>query len=70
MSDMTIRIKNCNNISNGEITIYANKLNILFGHNGTGKSTIARAMELKSQGKALSELAPYGLNTDDIFPTM
>lgn len=60
MSDMTIKIQNCNNITSGEIKIYADKLNILFGRNGTGKSTIARSIFLASQGKPLTELAPYG----------
>jgi hypothetical protein len=31
MSDTTIKIINCNNIVRGEIIIYADKLNILFG---------------------------------------
>ena len=44
MPDTTINIQNCNNITSGEISICANKLNILFGLNGTGKSTIARAI--------------------------
>lgn len=65
MSDTTIKIQNCNNIVNGEIAICADKLNILFGRNGTGKSTIARAIDLASQGKPLSELAPYGVNSED-----
>lgn len=60
MSDMTIKIQNCKNISNGEIAICEGKLNILFGRNGTGKSTIARAITLASQNKPLLELAPYG----------
>lgn len=56
----TIKIRNCNNITSGEIDICADKLNILFGRNGTGKSTIARAIYLASQSKPLTELAPYG----------
>lgn len=56
----TIRIRNCNNITSGEIDICADKMNILFGRNGTGKSTIARAIYLASQSKPLTELAPYG----------
>ncbi|QHQ61478.1 AAA family ATPase [Anaerocolumna sedimenticola] len=68
MSDTTIRIKNCNNITSGELSICANKLNILFGRNGTGKSTIARAISLASQGKQLTELAPYGVNNEDTSP--
>jgi energy-coupling factor transporter ATP-binding protein EcfA2 len=64
MPDATIKIQNCNNITCGEISIFANKLNILFGRNGTGKSTIARAIYLTSQGKPLTELAPYGINSE------
>ena len=56
MSDLTIKIRNCNNITNGEIAICANKLNILFGRNGTGKSTIARAIYLTFKGKPTSSL--------------
>jgi energy-coupling factor transporter ATP-binding protein EcfA2 len=70
MSDTTIKIKNCNNIVNGEIVICADKLNILFGRNGTGKSTIARAIGLVSQNKALTELLPYGVENKDMHPSM
>lgn len=68
MSDATIKIQNCNNITSGEITICANKLNILFGRNGTGKSTIARAIHLANQAKLLTELAPYGISGEDAPP--
>jgi predicted ATPase len=64
MSD-TIKIQNCNNITSGEIVICSGKLNILFGRNGTGKSTIARAIYLASQGKPLTGLAPYGSVSED-----
>ena len=64
----TIRIQNCNNITSGEVDICPNKLNILFGRNGTGKSTIARAIYLSSQGKPLTELAPYGSVSNDVPP--
>ena len=70
MSDAVIKIKNCNNINNGEIEICNNKLNILFGRNGTGKSTIARAIFLTSQGESLTELAPYGCVNEDAPPTI
>ena len=69
MSD-SIRIQNCNNIANGEISICADKLNILFGRNGTGKSTIARAIYLTSQRKPLTELAPYGSVKKDAPPSI
>jgi ABC-type Mn2+/Zn2+ transport system ATPase subunit len=68
MSDYTIKIQNCNNIAIGELPIYSNKLNIMFGRNGTGKSTIARAITLASQQQALTELAPYGISTEDVQP--
>ena len=41
---MNIEIKNCNNIDSGNISLVENKLNIKFAPNGTGKSTIARAI--------------------------
>ena len=42
---MEIIIKNCNNIDSGKIEISNNKLNIKFGINGTGKSTITKAIK-------------------------
>lgn len=66
----TIKIQNCNNIMSGEIEICADKLNILFGRNGTGKSTIARAIYLASQNKPLTELTPYGSVSEDDPPSI
>ena len=66
----TIKIQNCNNITSGEIEICADKLNILFGRNGTGKSTIARAIYLASQSKPLTELAPYGSVSEEATPSI
>ena len=37
---MDVTIKNCNNIKKGNICIEKNKLNIKYGINGTGKSTM------------------------------
>lgn len=54
---MEIQIKNCNNIKEGKISIEKNKLNIKYGINGTGKSTIALAIEKKDN---LSFLKPFG----------
>lgn len=39
-----INIRNCNNIANGDIDIIPGKLNIKYGINGTGKSTVAKAI--------------------------
>jgi ABC-type Mn2+/Zn2+ transport system ATPase subunit len=68
MSDVAIKISNCNNIESGEIPISQDKLNIFFGRNGTGKSTLAKAIELASQGKELTELLPFGLRNEDANP--
>ena len=58
---MKITIKNCNNIKSGEIEIVKSKLNIKYGANGTGKSTIAKAIHYKIEGgKRLKELTPFG----------
>lgn len=46
-------IKNCNNIKNANIIIDKNNLNIKYGMNGTGKSTISKAIELFSLGEEI-----------------
>lgn len=67
---MLVKLDNCNNITHGEIAISEDKLNILFGRNGTGKSTIARAIYLASRGEKLTELAPYGNISDETKPSI
>ena len=52
-----IVIKNCNNIKEASITIERCNLNIKFAINGTGKSTIAKALNNKED---LSLLKPFG----------
>lgn len=54
---MQVELKNCNNIIEGKIDIEENKLNIKYGLNGTGKSTIASAIFNKEN---LSFLKPFG----------
>ena len=66
---ITITFKNCNNISNSIIELRKNNLNIKFAPNGTGKSTIAKAIFLKSTGKDLSELHSYGVEEDPYLST-
>lgn len=57
---MLISIRNCNSIDEANIEITQNKLNIKYGPNGTGKSTIAKAILLSLQGeKALQQLLPF-----------
>lgn len=56
---MNIRITNCNNIDNGSIDLIEGRLNIKYGINGTGKSTLARAIELYKSPEELKSLTPY-----------
>ena len=42
---MRLTIRNCNNIENGEFDITEGRLNIKYAINGTGKSTISKAIE-------------------------
>lgn len=58
---MEIQINNCNNISEGTISIVENRLNIRYAINGTGKSTISKAIEAASKhdDAGLTALTPY-----------
>lgn len=59
---MKVTFKNCNNITEGEIEIEQGKMNLKYGSNGTGKSTIAKAIESKVSNEAsLTELLPFAL---------
>lgn len=42
---MDIELKKCNSIENGQISLVEKSLNIKYGINGTGKSTISKAIE-------------------------
>lgn len=66
---LIININNCNNIITGIININEDKLNILFGKNGTGKSTIARAIYLSSRENDLNELTPFSSTNGDVHTT-
>ncbi|MGM1016088.1 MAG: AAA family ATPase [Actinomycetota bacterium] len=55
-----VRIANCNNLDSAEITLAKSALNIKYGPNGIGKSTIARALTLRTDGDdALKALTPF-----------
>jgi energy-coupling factor transporter ATP-binding protein EcfA2 len=59
-SDYAITITDCNSITEARITLRRGSLNIKYGPNGTGKSTIARALVLNAQGAdALRDLLPF-----------
>jgi ABC-type Mn2+/Zn2+ transport system ATPase subunit len=67
MSSIEIEINNCNNIDTAAISLAQGKLNIKFAPNGTGKSTIAKAVLLgaKEDQTLLSELMPFKLKKDN-----
>ena len=54
-----IQIHNCNNIKEGTIVIEPNKLNIKYGINGTGKTTIAKAIQYSVEEDKLQRLQSY-----------
>lgn len=67
MSSIQLEIKNCNNFDLATIALEEHKLNIKFAPNGTGKSTIARAVLycLKGDQDLLSELMPFKLRKEN-----
>lgn len=63
---MQIQIRNCNSIDNAELTIVEKKLNIKFAPNGTGKSTIAKAILYSAiDTDRISELLPFKLRKEN-----
>lgn len=54
-----VHLEYCNNITSCDIGITNGALNIKYAMNGTGKSTVAKAISLASQGKSLSSLKPF-----------
>ncbi|NWF88524.1 MAG: hypothetical protein HXY50_03585 [Ignavibacteriaceae bacterium] len=71
---MNISIKNCNNIDEGTISIDVSRLNIKYAINGTGKSTISKAItsylkDRKENSNELKNLKPFKyLNTSENNP--
>lgn len=60
VQDLEIVIRNCNSIAEAAITLRPNALNIKYGPNGLGKSTIARALTYRAESKErLAELTPF-----------
>ena len=73
---MEIEIHNCNNIDFGKIEIIEDKLNIKYAINGTGKSTLAKAVyksvhDRMSGSNELVELTPFkGIGDASITPNI
>lgn len=64
---MDIDIRNCNNITSAKIAIFENKLNIKFAPNGTGKSTISKAIQysVSESPSDLAKLLPFRYRTEN-----
>jgi energy-coupling factor transporter ATP-binding protein EcfA2 len=57
---MQVVIENCNNIDVARFSLEPGRLNIKYGPNGTGKSTLAKAIELSCSEKPdLTSLRPF-----------
>ena len=61
---MNIQIKHCNNIEEGNIVIEEGKLNIKYAMNGTGKSTIGKAIAYVNDNNELGKLKTFGVDTE------
>ena len=48
------------------ISIEENIVNVKYGFNGTGKSTIAKALQLHYEGQPLDNLKPFKANLEEI----
>lgn len=59
-NQIEISLKNCNNIEKAEISLITNELNLRYALNGTGKSTLSKAIELASKNMDLSVLKTFG----------
>jgi len=68
---MKVDLKHCNNIVEGCITIEDNKLNILYGINGIGKSTIAKSIYYSiHEPEKIALLKPFStINDVNIKPS-
>lgn len=65
VEDFLVTIQNCNSITDARITLRRSALNIKYGANGVGKSTIARSLMLRSEEDgALDELIPFKYRND------
>ena len=56
---MKIELRNCRNIQEGTININLNKLNIFYGTNGTGKTTISKSIQSINNEDLKLLLKPY-----------
>jgi ABC-type dipeptide/oligopeptide/nickel transport system ATPase subunit len=63
---MNIKIENCRNIIKANITLSPDVLNIKYAMNGTGKTTIAKAIQYLTDGSGLEDLKTFGENLEPL----
>jgi ABC-type Mn2+/Zn2+ transport system ATPase subunit len=60
MTQLTVVISNCNSVDHAEISVLKGALNIKYGPNGLGKSTLAKAIVSQIRGDGtLQDLMPF-----------
>ncbi|WP_035677032.1 AAA family ATPase [Bradyrhizobium liaoningense] len=60
MTQLTVVISNCNSVDRAEISVLKGTLNIKYGPNGLGKSTLAKAIVSQIRGDGtLGDLMPF-----------
>lgn len=66
--DYSITIRDCNSIDEAAIALRRGALNIKYGPNGIGKSTIARALTLRAEGgdQLAEKLTPFKHRDKDV----
>lgn len=69
MEKIVVSIKNCKNIKDGDVTILKNKLNVKYGNNGTGKSTIAQGIKyhIEANKGSLNSLKSYDTDSKPLI---
>ncbi len=63
---MNVKFKNCGNIKTAELELAKGKINIKFGLNGIGKTTLGKCLDafIASKQDNLDRYIPYGSNGD------
>lgn len=56
---MELKIEKCNNLESGTFEIQDGSLNVKYGINGTGKSTISKALDIFVNSKDKNTLVPF-----------
>ena len=64
---INIKIENCRNIAKAEVTLTPNTLNIRYAINGTGKTTIAKAIQYLADGNDLIDLKTFGETLEPVI---